>query len=52
MASRKLKVTNVTVRNMTESGKADRTMIEIEFNRKLSPLEISGVKAVLQGEIT
>lgn len=51
MGTRKLKVESVTVRNMTGNGKPDRTMVEIEFSRKLTALEVSGVEAVLVGQI-
>lgn len=50
MASRKLRVVNVEVQNVA-SDKGEYTTIAIVFSRKLTALEVSGIKAVLDGEI-
>lgn len=53
MATRKLRVTTVDVDNgYLHDGKGPEvTRVSIVFNRKLTALEVSGVKAVLDGEI-
>jgi hypothetical protein len=50
MASRKLKVESVNVRPAKVRGQ-DVSEVLIVFSRKLTPLEVSGVRAVLEGEI-
>lgn len=57
MSSRKLRVTNVkveTIGPIAVGGKpvgGDMTQLTIMFSRKLTSLEVSGIKAVLDGEI-
>jgi hypothetical protein len=53
MSSRKLRVLRVNVLNdtMNDESKTPVTTVAITFNRKLTALEVSGVKAVLDGEI-
>ena len=54
MAQRKLKVLDVITKEVTvkiDNVDTRVTEVDIVFNRKLSSLEISGVKAVLAGEI-
>lgn len=57
MATRKLKVERVDVSEVTHKSKggatADHpvTQVTITFSRKLTSLEVSGVRAVLDGEI-
>ena len=57
MASRKLKVNDVFVESFPNKDKNPEyahdgySVVTIRFSRKLSALEVSGVKAVLEGEI-
>lgn len=54
MSSRKLKVLSVGVAEYEltqEQGGGIATSVVIGFSRKLTSLEVSGVKAVLEGEI-
>lgn len=54
MASRKLKVLTIGVAEYEltkEQGGGIATSVVIGFSRKLTSLEVSGVKAVLDGEI-
>jgi hypothetical protein len=52
MASRKLKVVKVSVIDAHNGDKKNPySVVTIQFSRKLTSLEVSGVKAVLDGEI-
>jgi hypothetical protein len=57
MSSRKLRVTDVkveTVGPIVVGGQrtgVDVTQVIITFSRKLTALEVSGVKAVMEGEL-
>jgi len=48
MSSRKLRVESVDVQDNIDGKKS---IVVITFSRKLTQLEVSGVKAVLDGEI-
>lgn len=52
MASRKLscEVMYENIKERENSGK-EYTLVTLKFNRKLTSLELSGVKAVMNGEI-
>lgn len=58
MSSRRLKVELVDIENCTIEPEQDsglrpqvHTILHIEFSRKLTQLEVSGVRAILDGEI-
>jgi len=52
MSSRRLKVESIRVADSSRSdGKGDHSILTIVFSRKLTSLEVSGIKAVLDGEI-
>jgi hypothetical protein len=52
MSNRKLRVLNVAVRTVKfEENNDDVSLVEIVFSRKLTALEVSGVEAVLVGQI-
>jgi hypothetical protein len=53
MSSRKLRVERIEIVQHDESSKIlpTRTEVKILFSRKLTALEVSGVKAVLDGEL-
>jgi hypothetical protein len=49
MSSRRLKVESVQVEDSGQNPV--KSIVKIVFSRKLTALEVSGVKAVLDGEI-
>lgn len=52
MASRRLRVQSVAVKTVKfEESNDDVSLVEIVFSRKLTSLEVSGIKAVLEGTI-
>jgi hypothetical protein len=51
MSSRKLRVLKVVVLDATDEDKTPVTTVAITFSRKLTALEVSGVEAVMSGQI-
>lgn len=52
MSSRKLRVTKVAVTDAHSGNpKQPYSVVTIHFSRKLTQLEVSGVKAVMEGEL-